>query len=326
MSVSTPSPSPSTTAPGTQAAESPRLPFESGVRSILEDRRGDFWFGSHSEGACRLHDGSFTCWDLSDPQVRNIYEDADGVIWFERSEGLSRFDGETIVPYDAREYGDADDWRAEPGDLWFKGDAPMAIADREADAGVFRWDGERMQYLSFPPLRGVDRETHTYHSSAGVARGAGGRLWFPMYGAVVGYHDGVFTVIDSVDLHVRAIHEDRRGVLWIGNNGVGVMRREGDQIVNFTDERGMGERLGAPSLDRVFSITEDANGHIWFGTVEHGAFRWDGESLAQFSEPEGLASHHVFVLYVDRGGTLWAGGADPSGVARFDGAGFVPMY
>jgi ligand-binding sensor domain-containing protein len=55
-----------------------RLRFEV-VRSILEDSKGNFWFGSWKEGVCRF-DGErltyFTMEDgLSDNQIRSIRED-----------------------------------------------------------------------------------------------------------------------------------------------------------------------------------------------------------------------------------------------------------
>src|SRR5688572_22183378 len=34
-----------------------RLKYTSGVRSILEDSKGNIWFGSYNEGACLLYNG-----------------------------------------------------------------------------------------------------------------------------------------------------------------------------------------------------------------------------------------------------------------------------
>src|SRR6186713_461769 len=61
-----------------------RLRFET-VRSILEDSKGNYWFGSWNEGVCRF-DGKgltyFTAEDgLSDNQIRSIREDRNGVVW-----------------------------------------------------------------------------------------------------------------------------------------------------------------------------------------------------------------------------------------------------
>ena len=78
-----------------------RLKYTTGVRSILEDSKGNSWFGSHNEGVCLLHNGElqyFTTENgLSDNQVRSIYEDKNGIIWFECGKGLSIYDGKIIM-------------------------------------------------------------------------------------------------------------------------------------------------------------------------------------------------------------------------------------
>jgi ligand-binding sensor domain-containing protein len=69
------------------------LKYTTGVRSILEDSKGKIWFGSYNEGACLLQNGELqyftTANGLSNNQVRNIYEDKYGAIWFECGQGLS---------------------------------------------------------------------------------------------------------------------------------------------------------------------------------------------------------------------------------------------
>lgn len=55
-----------------------RLRFET-VRSILEDSKGNYWFGSWNEGVCRFDGKSLTYFTvedgLGDNQVRSIHED-----------------------------------------------------------------------------------------------------------------------------------------------------------------------------------------------------------------------------------------------------------
>ena len=53
-----------------------RLKYTKGVRSILEDSKGNTWFGSYNEGVCLLHNGElqyFTTENgLSHNQVRTL--------------------------------------------------------------------------------------------------------------------------------------------------------------------------------------------------------------------------------------------------------------
>ena len=116
-----------------RAAETkPRLKYTSGIRSIFEDSKGRFWFGSHQEGVC-LYDGRefiyYTASDgLIDNQVRTIQEDQTGVMWFATGNGITSFDG---TEFEIRTGGSpgspdiaaGDAWHKEDGDLWFPVDS-----------------------------------------------------------------------------------------------------------------------------------------------------------------------------------------------------------
>ena len=80
------------------------------------------------------------------------------------------------------------------------------------------------------------------------------------------------------------------------------------------------------SLDRVFSIGEDTSGNVWFGSVEFGAWRYDGNSVHNFTNKNGLESKHIWVIYKSKLGELWLGGANPSGVYRFNGSSFERKF
>lgn len=323
---------------------STRLRFET-VRSILEDSKGNYWFGSWKEGVARFDGQSLTYFTvedgLSDNQIRSIREDQNGVVWFEGGLGISGFDGEQIITPTNRNYTSKDDWRLRPGDLWFKEDGSTGATAVEAQPGVYRYDGETFTYLAYPAP--ANRSEGVNYATTGFAKGKSGRLWFATYTAVFGYDGQSFTVIDDESLglnestgwlHVRSVFEDGKGRLWIGNNGIGVILHDGHTATNFTQENRLG-RLGphggrtvpqpgdvtdgSPSLHRVFSIGEDRDGNIWFGTVESGAWRYDGRSLRNYTAEDGLTSKDIMGIYTDRHGDLWLAG---NGVFKFNGASF----
>ena len=324
------------------------LRFET-VRSILEDSKGNYRFGSWSEGVCRFDGESLTYYTvedgLSDNQIRSIQEDRNGVVWFEGGFGISGFDGERIITPTSRNYTSKDKWLLRTGDLWFKEEGGVGATEIEGDPGVYRYDGETFHYLAFPlPM---DRAALTAYATTGRAKGKGGRLWFATYKAVIGYDGKSFTIIDDKSLgldentgrlHVRSVFEDSKGNLWIGNNGIGVILHDGHADIRFTQEKGLGKldpghgRMtqqpgdvteGSPSLHRVFSIGEDRAGNIWFGTVESGAWQYDGKSLRNFSTEDGLTSKDIMAIYTDRQGDIWLGG---NGVFKFNGESFDRIY
>ena len=113
---------------------------------------------------------------------------------------------------------------------------------------------------------------------------------------------------------VRAIHQDRRGYLWIWTSG-GLSRYDGEEFVSFARESRQ------PNND-VLCVLEDRAGNLWYGTWGGGVTRYDGESFVTYTTADGLASDKVFAMLEDRAGNLWMG-TWGGGVARFDGKEFT---
>ncbi|MEO1518542.1 MAG: two-component regulator propeller domain-containing protein, partial [Bacteroidota bacterium] len=73
------------------------LKFVSGIRTIYQDRKGDYWFASNSEGVSHYDGKSFeylTVNDgLADDKIHSIQEDETGSIWFDSQSQITKFDG-----------------------------------------------------------------------------------------------------------------------------------------------------------------------------------------------------------------------------------------
>lgn len=321
------------------AVDSIRLKYSSGVRSILEDSKGNIWFGSYSEGVAMLDDGRlhyFTIENgLSHNQVRNIYEDANGIVWFECGKGLSTYDGQHMTIYKERNYNSKSDWKLKNRDLYFKGDEMEAYNKLEEDPGVYQYDGQKLSYHKFPIKTKPGHENH-YSITTAFVKGKNGILWFGSYGAVIGYNGSDFKIFNDASLgfndqtghlHARSIMVDRKGNLWIANNGIGVLKYDGEKVINFTKQQKLKkEDTKGNSLEKVFSIGEDSLGHVWFGTAGSGIWRYDNKSLKNFTKDDGVESQHIWTIYKSKDDELWFGGANPSGVYRFNGISFERKY
>ena len=322
-------------------SDSNLLKYTTGVRSILEDSKGNTWFGSYNEGVCLLQNGKFQYFTtengLSDNQVRSIYEDKNGTIWFECGKGLSTYDGEKMAVYKERNYDSAKQWKLSDDDLWFKGDETVGYNKLEQNAGVYQFDGKTLFYRTLPVKTKPGQENH-YSISTNFVRSRNGSIWFGTYGALIGYNGSEFQIINDSCLglndwaghmlHIRSIMEDSKGNLWIGNNGIGVLKYDGKKVVNFTDQQKLRkEDTKGNSLEKVFSIGEDASGNIWFGTVYgSGVWRYDGNAVKNFTKEDGLESNNIWLIYKNKQDELWFGGKDPSGVYRFNGNSFERIY
>ncbi len=314
-----------------------RLKYTTGVRSILEDSKGNIWFGSYNEGVCLLQNGElqyFTTENgLSNNQVRSIYEDKNGIIWFECGIGLSTYDGKEMTIYKERNYDSTKQWKLSNSDLWFKGDETVGYNKLERNPGVYQFDGKNLFYRTFP-VKTKSGQENLYSISTNFVRSKNGAVWFGTYGALIGYNGSDFKIINDSCLglngtehvHIRSIMEDSKGNLWIGNNGMGVLKYDGKKVVNFTDQQKLKkEDTKGNSLERVFSIGEDASGNIWFGTAESGVWRYDGNSVKNFTKKDGLDGDLIWIIYKTKTGELWFGGG-PNGVYRFNGKSFERKY
>lgn len=321
------------------------LKYTSGIRSVLEDSKGNIWFGSHNEGVCLLQNGVlqyFTTENgLSDNQIRSIYEDKNGIIWFECGKGISKYDGQKMTVHNERNYDSINEWKLTDSDLWFKGDETVGSNKLEANAGVYQFDGKNLRYRTFPITAELGKE-NSYSISTPFVRGKNGTVWFGTYSALIGYDGKQFKIFNNEVLglngttevlHIRSLMEDSKGNLWIGNNsgnntigGIGVIKYDGNKFTNFTKElRLRREDTNGNCLDRVFSMCEDTQGNIWFGTVESGVWRYDGQTLKNFTKKDGLDGDMTWIIYKSKGGELWFGGG-PNGVYRFNGNSFERKY
>jgi len=321
------------------------LKYTTGVRSSLEDSKGNTWFGSYNEGVCLLNNGELQYFTkengLSDNQVRNIYEDKNGIIWFECGMGLSIYDGQKISVYKERNYDSTNKWKLTDSDLWFKGNESTGYNKLEGTPGVYQYNGQKLFYRTFPVKTKPGQES-AYSISTNFIRSKNGTVWFGTYGALIGYNGKQFKMFDNDSLglsgtteylHIRSIMEDSNGNLWIGNNsggstigGIGVLKYDGKEFIHFTKQQQLRkEDTNGNSLDRVFSIGEDASGNIWFGTVESGVWRYDGNSMKNFTKADGLDGDLIWIIYKSKKGELWVGGG-PHGVYRFNGKSFERKY
>lgn len=328
-------------------SQNDKLHFRSGIRAILQDRRGNYWFGSLQEGVA-VYDGTsfryFTSADgLTDNQIHDIQEDKDGNIWFTTQTGLSSFDGTRIIQqttnrqkaqpafYLQKDNATSGKWMKSDDELWF---------EAGVSPGVYRYDGHQLNYLEFPP-QNVRTAGDNLYAVTDISKGRK-VVWFATYAAVLGYDGDDFKIIDDArldydrkvqSLHIRSVLEDTRGRLWIGNNGIGVLLMEGDSLIQFSEKyhlmQANSKRNGEPSprgtMEHVFTIAEDRLGNIWFGDRDAGIWKYDGKHLENYTNGDGLTNDFVLSIFEDRNNELWFGMADGS-VYTFNGKSFEKQF
>lgn len=330
-------------------SETDTLKFTSGIRAIFQDSKGNYWFGSLQEGVAFYNGKTFMYFNrdngLSDNQIHNIQEDKEGVIWFNTQQGVSSYDGTKIVNYTqsvmekSRTHSQIGSnqslqgqWMKSDNDLWF---------EAGTKEGVYRFDGRELNYLAFPPHKELNSYDNLF-AVTGISKGKNNMVWFGTYAGVFGYNGRDFTVINDetlgfdrkiAPLHIRSILEDSKGRLWIGNNGIGVLLKEGDSIINFSEKNKLihptsgrrGDQSMPGTLEHVFTIAEDGKGNIWFGDRDAGIWKYDGGKMTNYTKKDGLVNDNALSIYEDNKGELWFGMADGN-ILKFNGKTFEKQF
>ncbi len=92
--------------------------------------------------------------------------------------------------------------------------------------------------------------------------------------------------------------QDSRGFIWMGTEGAGVTRFDGQNFETYSKANGLSGNV-------VRSLLEDTKGNIWIGT-DAGITVYDGYRFKIIGKPEGLAGSSVLKIIEGSNGIIWA--------------------
>ena len=310
------------------------LKFTSGIRAIFQDSKGNYWFGSHNEGVSYYNGHSFeyftTNEGLSDNQIRSIEEDKNGKIWFGTAKGVSVYYKRKVTNYSTKINEPKYKWNETNGNLWFNAG--------EKD-GINRFDGINMNYLIFPKPKN-ENPANSY-GVTDISKDNDGKVWIATYAALFNYDGKMVNIFDHKNLklkdneflHIRSVLADSKGRIWIGNNGIGVLLMDGNDIINFSEKHHLihptstrrGDKSEAGTLEHVFAIEEDSEGNIWFGDRDTGAWKFDGKTMTNHTISNKLSTPMIWTIYKDNNNSLLYGLADGN-IFKFNGKTFEKQF
>lgn len=317
--------------------------MDKGIMVIFQDRNDTYWFGGGESGVY-TYDGKslilFTVDDgLCSHRVLGIQEDQFGNIFFDTSEGVSKFDGEKFTTLAVIESKTSkNEWKLAPQDLWFR----MGY-DKN---GPYRYDGKSLYQLAFPKPEQADTFHATYPNASYNPYGiytlhtdSKGNVWFGTASLGVCRYDGktiswlyeqqLTETPGGGDFGIRSIIEDKEGYFWFCNTRYryeilpGSSEVNGTNYLNYRTENGVGTSTETNEDDFPYfmSIAEDNEGDLWMATYSDGVWRNDGEKLIHYPIKGGDTDVLLFSIYKDNQGTLWLG-THNAGVYKYDGNSF----
>ncbi|MDO8998126.1 MAG: two-component regulator propeller domain-containing protein [Bacteroidota bacterium] len=276
------------------------------VRSILNDKNGNLWFGTKA-GVSRYDGRSFFHYTekegLSNSVVLSMLEDKAGNIWFgTEGGGACCYNGKTFIRFSEKE-GLSNNTvlsiiQDKKGNIWFGTNG----------GGVCSYDGKSFTYFT-------EREGLCNNSVRGILEDKNGNIWFGTNGGGLSRYDGKTLTTFSEDEGlsnniVLSMFEDKNGNLWFGTDEGGVNLFDGKSFSYYTEYQGL-------SNNSVLSIFQDKIGNLWFGTYSGGANKFDGKTFTYYTENEGLSNNYVSSIQEDNAGNLWFG-TYGGGVNRYD--------
>jgi ligand-binding sensor domain-containing protein len=259
--------------------------------SVLEDRKGNFWFVSVNSGVYYYDGKSFqnftTKQGLAHNRVACVYEDRTGNIWFGTEEGASRYDGKSFQNYKMED---------ERPKNW-QSSADFTKKEKLINNGV-----------------GSILEDRT------------GRFWFGTGGHAFVYDGKTFTKVTHNGkpfTNVRSIIEDEKGNIWLGGNE-GLWRYNGGATASFGNSF-VSTANAFTSFNQQFVgyIYEDKKGNIWTSSKTDRGWvlsRYEEKSLTNkkpiVTEIDPKLGKIIFgILEANDGSILFCSG----GVYRYDG-------
>ncbi|TVQ66367.1 MAG: hypothetical protein EA360_05895 [Balneolaceae bacterium] len=266
--------------------------------------------------------------------ITAITHDATGFVWFGTENGLFRFDGQSVLPFQH----DPSNSKSVPGThihaaykdsketLWF------SVRNR----GLSRYHPENRSFETFLPDE-IPFEPFDFSTISGSGtRG----LWLAASGGEELYRFDVETEeFSRLKINYRNNRRDNMiltvlelpdGSVMAGTNFSGLIHLSDEGVeLNY---REIPIPHYDPGLDQSYSVTAllyQGEGILWVGSYSGGLYRYDMRS-GSLEKPEALIRHrelentNVYDFHLDDDGILWAGTED--GLLLFDTAEMAIHY
>jgi signal transduction histidine kinase/ligand-binding sensor domain-containing protein len=276
------------------------------VRSLLQDARGDLWFGT-SAGLTRLHQGVYSTMavaqGLASDEIIALAGSSSDDLWAGTPDGLSHIEGGRITTLTASDGLPDDDIRS----LLEARDHSLWIGTTHGLANLR--PGKVNSIQTFTTADGLPSNV-----IGSLLEDSDGSLWIGtrnglahlQNGRISSYTDGLKSPI------ITALGKDSRGALWVGTGGSGLYEWANPRFLPVLPG-------GLP--DTIYSILEDGEGQIWISSPD-GIYRIAANELHALAENPKSGAPPVVTRYDVADGlriTDCSSGGHPEAIRASDG-------
>jgi len=274
-----------------EKAKTPLLQSTNTVSSIgagIQDKHGNYWFGSNGDGIFYYDGTGFTHYMMEDGLNNNIVysllEDRAGRIWVGTKTGLNRMDPR---------------------------------ADGKSTKVFEHIAIELSGNPTLNPVANLDVSTPELNGVWSMMQDKGGRIWLGTDDGVYIYDQTGFSrfldnfgVVNKGNLQLKSVFsilQTSKGEIWFtACVSEGVSMFDGHTLTNIIPYEAIG---------RTDHVLEDKKGNLWFAAVFKGLFGYDGNAYMQHAGKE-IPSIGPGALLEDDNGRLWFG--TPGGLGIYD--------
>lgn len=271
------------------------------IRRVFQDRDGNMWFGTTSDGVARYDGRSLTYFGAAEgvsDWVSSIAQVSNGDLWFGTRDGVVRYDGQRSTRYTTK-------------DGLISDRVHFVLVDRSGtlwcatELGVSRYDGST--FTSFP-IPAADLSHFPYYENPAqinwITEDRTGNIWFATNGGGAYRWDGktLTNLAENEGLcnnFVQTMLEDRAGNMWFGTRSGGACKYDGSSFTTFGREELKG--------DNVFALYQDSGGLVWIGVTAYGLCSYNGSRFVCYNEADGAGIRVIMSMLEDAKGQLWLG-------------------